>query len=180
MYVTPVYNSKHNNAVEFLATDINDPKNPKYYLGGEDWKTQAWHQLTPAEQAAVKMGPSADGMAEVAVGLPGYKAMTLAQIIGDQTKRRHQFGAQPARAQKAVLDPADGNIGGQIGRLFAGPDQQATGFAPGKRHGFLRVILKNQRLFAAKQRLQAAAFPQPHTAGHMAKPIFAMRAQIGL
>ncbi|MEY4411170.1 MAG: Maltose transport system permease protein MalF [Actinomycetota bacterium] len=109
MYVTPVYNSKHNNAVEFLATDINDPKNPKYYLGGEDWKTQAWHQLTPAEQAGITMGPSADGMAEVAVGLPGYKAMTLAQIIGDQaalSKMQVPLGANIDKAGFMALDPS--------------------------------------------------------------------------
>jgi len=85
MYAVPVYNPKHNNSIEFLATDTTDPANPVYYIGGSNWNTEKWHQLSATEVATLKLGPAVDGT-EIAVGMTGFKAMTMDQQINDQAQ----------------------------------------------------------------------------------------------
>ena len=80
MYVQPVMDPAHGNSIEWLATDTTDAANIKYYLGGADWKNQAWHELTPAEFANVKLGPSTFDGTEIAVSIKGYKSLTVDQI----------------------------------------------------------------------------------------------------
>ncbi|MEN9714794.1 MAG: hypothetical protein RJA35_261 [Actinomycetota bacterium] len=108
MYVSPVYNSAHNNSIEFLATDTTDPKKPLFYLGGANWATEPWHQLTPAEQSGVTMGDASDGT-KIAISLTGFKAMPLGDIIAKQAELSKLYvplGANIDKAGFMALDPS--------------------------------------------------------------------------
>ncbi|MDE2409381.1 MAG: ABC transporter permease subunit [Actinomycetales bacterium] len=108
MYASIVTDSKHNNSVEFLATDVTDPNKPLYYIGGADYATQPWHQLTAAEQATIKEGDASDGT-KIAITIAGTKALTLDQIIAQQaslSELKVPLGANIDKAGFMALDPS--------------------------------------------------------------------------
>jgi arabinogalactan oligomer/maltooligosaccharide transport system permease protein len=107
LYVSPVEDSNKN--LEFLATDTTDTANPVVYLGGTDGSKQAWHQLTAAELANVKMGPSpADGTV-IALSIKGFKTLSMDQVIARQAELsslKVPLGANVDKAGFMALDPS--------------------------------------------------------------------------
>ena len=81
-----------------------------------------------------------------------------AQIIAHQRQGRHQFRAQPARAQEAVLHPQEGGRGEMLGRLLARPDHQRTVGRMGVAGGG-GAFLEPQCAVLAVELAQGAAFP---------------------
>jgi len=108
MYASIVTDAKHNNSVEFLATDVTNPNKPVYYIGGADWATQPWHQLTAAEQATIKQGDASDGT-KIAITIAGTKALSLDQIIAQQASLsalKVPLGSNIDKAGFMALDPS--------------------------------------------------------------------------
>ena len=108
MYASIVTDAKHNNSVEFLATDVTNPNKPVYYIGGADWATQPWHQLTAAEQATIKQGDASDGT-RIAITIAGTKALSLDQIIAQQASLsalKVPLGSNIDKAGFMALDPS--------------------------------------------------------------------------
>jgi arabinogalactan oligomer/maltooligosaccharide transport system permease protein len=107
LYVSPV--EDNNKDISFLATDTNDANNPVVYLGGADWNKLAWHQLTAAELADVKMGPSpADGTV-IALSIKGFKTLSMDQVIARQAELsslKVPLGANVDKAGFMALDPS--------------------------------------------------------------------------
>ena len=107
LYVSPVEDSQKN--IAFLATDTTDVNNPVIYLGGADWNTLAWHQLSAAELATVKMGPSpADGTV-IALSIQGFNTLTMDQVIARQAELsslKVPLGTNVDKAGFMALDPS--------------------------------------------------------------------------
>jgi len=78
MYVTPV--EAADKSVEFLATDTTDPANPLVYIGGENFKTEPWHQLSPSELANVKFDDGAIAGSPMAISIKGFKTLSVDEI----------------------------------------------------------------------------------------------------
>jgi len=107
MYVSIVTNDK-NGTTEFLATDTTDEKNPVYYIGGSDWASEPWHQLTASELSSVKIGDASDGT-QIAISIAGTKALPLDQIIAKQAElsaMQVPLGANVDKAGFMAMDPS--------------------------------------------------------------------------
>ncbi len=107
LYVSPVEDSQKK--VAFLATDTTDANNPVIYLGGADWNTLAWHQLTAAELATVKMGPSPADGTEIALSIQGFKTLSMDQVIARQAELsslKVPLGTNVDKAGFMALDPS--------------------------------------------------------------------------
>ena len=105
----------------FLASDANNAflddgsvntDNEVIYLGGEDWATNPWHELTAEERAKVTFGMGLGGY-DIATGYEGLTALSEDQLNSIQSRlstMKVPLGASLEKDAFMALDPSGAGV----------------------------------------------------------------------